>query len=134
MAKRVPLYWYEQIRALERLFYDERDRRIAEVAAANDRRMAEVADERAKALQIKQAGDDKALVLAREIQSYRDERDNRLREQIESERVEFITRTEFKPVADFVTAQQGGGKVWAWVAGAAFAGATLALSAAAIFT
>jgi hypothetical protein len=120
--KFVPLYWYEKVRALEDKFHNERDRRYTEVSA-----------ERAKALQIKEAGDAKALELAREIQDYKDEKANQLRTQIEAERGSYATKDEIKPLTAFVLTQQGGGKVWIWVSGAAFAGATLALSAAAVF-
>jgi hypothetical protein len=74
-----------------------------------------------RALSIKEVGDAKALDLAREIQAYKDERDNRLREQINTERGLYVARTEFKPVAEFVTAQQGGSKVWNYVIGIALA-------------
>jgi hypothetical protein len=51
-----------------------------------DRRYAEVATEKEKALRIKDAGDEKALNLARDIQVYKDEKANELRSQIERER------------------------------------------------
>ncbi len=51
-----------------------------------DRRYSEVNIEREKALKIKEEADKAALGLAREIQSYKDEKANQLREQIQSER------------------------------------------------
>jgi vacuolar-type H+-ATPase subunit H len=60
-----------------------------------------------RALQIKEAGDAKALDLAREIQVYKDEKANQLREQINSERGLYVSQIQFKPIADYITAQQG---------------------------
>ena len=54
--------------------------------AERDRRYSEVNIEREKALKIKEEADKAALGLAREIQSYKDEKANQLREQIASER------------------------------------------------
>ena len=101
---------FQALRKADRRFDQERDRRYAEVALA-----------RAEALRIKEAGDAKALVLAAEIQSYRDEQDNKLREQINSERGLYSTKEEMrasedkfaaliKPLADYVTAQMGQAK------------------------
>ncbi len=64
-----------------------------------------IADERA--LRIKDAADDQALGLAREAQTYRDERANNLREQINLERGAYATKEELKPVVDFMAKQQG---------------------------
>jgi hypothetical protein len=88
-------------------FYEERDRRINEVNI-----------EREKALKIKETADLAALGLAREIQTYKDEKANELRSQIERERGNYTTRgelaslsdkfeTQLKPIADYVTSQQG---------------------------
>ncbi len=100
---------------------------------ADDRRYTEVAEERAKALKIKELADDKALNLARElqdaktenerqVQAYKDAKANELREQIASERGLYITREEhdvqlkalseritagLTPLRDFMTAQIG---------------------------
>lgn len=60
-----------------------------------------------RALQIKETGDAKALDLAREIQVYKDEKANQLREQINSERGLYVTQIQFKPISDYITAQQG---------------------------
>src|SRR5678815_4709291 len=84
-----------------------------------DRRYAEVAVEREKALKIKETADLAALGLAREIQTYKDEKANELREQINSERGLYATKgditssvekleAQLKPLADYVTSQQGG--------------------------
>ena len=102
MSKGVALREHlEALRKADHRFDRERDRRYTEVGLA-----------RAEALKIKEAGDAKALDLAREIQAYKDERDNRLREQINQERGLYVSRTEFKPIADFMSSQQGGSKVW----------------------
>lgn len=71
-----------------------------------------------RALSIKETADLAALELARDHQRYRDEQANRLREQIESERGNYVTRAalegavekfdaELKPVLTFMAAQQG---------------------------
>jgi hypothetical protein len=88
-------------------FYEERDRRYSEVNI-----------EREKALKIKETADLAALGLAREIQTYKDEKANELRSQIESERGSYVTKSELigavekieasiKPLSNFVTAFQG---------------------------
>ncbi len=88
------------------------------VDAERDRRYAEVATEREKALKIKETADLAALGLAREIQTYKDEKANELRSQIERERREYPTRSELvaavekieavmHPLADYVTEQRG---------------------------
>lgn len=83
-----------------------------------DRRYAEVATEREKALKIKETADLAALGLAREIQTYKDEKANELREQIGSERGNYATKDDLraaiekveetmKPIATYVTTAQG---------------------------
>ena len=107
--------YFEALRAadlrahlLEEKFQTERDRRYAEVAL-----------EREKALKIKEEADKAALGLAREIQQYKDEKANELRSQIERERGSYTTQGDLrgavdkieatiKPLAEYVTAQQGG--------------------------
>jgi hypothetical protein len=97
----------EALREAEARFQDERDRRYKEIA-----------EERAKALQIKEQADRDALGLAREIQTYKDEKANELREQISAERGNYATKGDLsaaidkieaiiKPLADFVASQQG---------------------------
>jgi hypothetical protein len=86
--------------------------------AERDRRMAEVATEREKALKIKETADLAALGLAREIQTYKDEKANKLREQINSERGLYVSKTELtgavekieamiKPLMDYSAAGLG---------------------------
>lgn len=98
------------LRAADKEFHDERDRRYAEVAL-----------EREKALKIKEEADKIALQLAREIQVYKDEKANELRSQIERERGSYATHPELisaidkveaviKPLLAFVTSQQGRSK------------------------
>ncbi len=116
---------------------DERDRYLREAdhrfSEERDRRYQEVALEREKALKIKETADLAALDLAREIQTYKDEKANELREQISSERGFYLSREEYnaahlslidkvdsgqkalseklesslKPLTDFMLAQQG---------------------------
>jgi vacuolar-type H+-ATPase subunit H len=70
-------------------FYEERDRRINEVNI-----------EREKALKIKETADLAALGLAREIQTYKDEKANELREQISSERGHYASKEDVKSLDD----------------------------------
>lgn len=63
-----------------------------EFQAERDRRYSEVNVEREKALKIKEEADKAALGLAREIQTYKDEKANQLREQITSERGSFASK------------------------------------------
>ena len=84
-----------------------------------DRRLMEVNAEREKALKIKETADLAALELAREIQTYKDEKANELRSQIERERGGYATKDDLhnsirevqatiKPVIEFVSQYQGG--------------------------
>lgn len=88
--------------------------------AERDRRYAEVALEREKALKIKEEADKAALGLAREIQTYKDEKANELREQINSERGLYASKndlsamadkvdTQLKPINDFIATTRGQG-------------------------
>lgn len=98
----------DQLRRSDETLAEERDRRYAEVAA-----------EREKALKIKETADLAALELAREIQTYKDEKANNLRTQIEGERGNYATKDDLstgiremmaviKPLAEYVSGQQGG--------------------------
>lgn len=87
---------YEALRAADK-----------ELAAERDRRYKEVAAEREKALQIKEEADKEALRLAREIQVYKDEKANNLREQIGNERVDMATKDDVKPLTAYVASQMG---------------------------
>lgn len=84
----------------------------AEVRKVHDRRYSEVQTERQRALAYKESADALALELARTHQSYLDVKANQLREQINSERGLYATKDEIAPLAAFVSAQQGGSKVW----------------------
>jgi hypothetical protein len=88
-------------------FNDERDRRYSEVNT-----------EREKALKIKEEADKAALGLAREIQSYKDEKANQLREQISGERGTYASKDDLSaatreigaiiaPLTAFVSSQRG---------------------------
>ena len=109
----VPLYAHLQ--ALQ----EERDKFMAE----RDRRYAEVSVEREKALKIKEVADLAALQLAREIPTYKDEKANELRSQIERERGNYASRSDLKaleskieatvkPLAEFVARSRGGTDKW----------------------
>lgn len=78
----------------------ERDRRYKEVSEERDRRYSEVFLEREKAQKIKETADLAALKLAREIQTYKDEKANDLRSQIERERGEYVTRSDQASMVD----------------------------------
>ena len=99
---------HEAIRRAQESFMEERDRRYTEVGV-----------EREKALKIKETADLAALGLAREIQTYKDEKANELREQINSERGLYATKDDLvaavsklevtiKPFGEYTIAQQGG--------------------------
>lgn len=120
---------YDERRAADLRFAEERDRRYAEVAAA-----------RAEALKIKDEADRKALDLAREYQTYKDERDNRLREQITSERGMYATHNDLNgavekieatlaPILTYIASQQGKGAGlsagWVYLVGAVSLAATV---------
>jgi hypothetical protein len=83
-----------------------------------DRRYAEVNVEKEKALKIKETADLAALQLAREIQTYKDEKANELREQISSERGLYVTKNDLAsaiarleaviaPLTDYMARNQG---------------------------
>jgi Flp pilus assembly protein TadB len=91
-----------------------------------DKRYAEVNIEREKALAILKEADNKALELAREIQIYKDEKANELREQINSERGLYVTHAELKPLMEFVLSQQGSSSTSTKLIGYMFAAAGLA--------
>ncbi len=89
-----------------------------ELQLERDRRYTEVNIEKEKALKIKEQGDRDALQLAREIQTYKDEKANELREQINRERVLYATKDDVAaavgkieatigPVVSYVSSQQG---------------------------
>lgn len=97
----------EALRQAEEKFQDERDRRYLEVDI-----------EKEKALKIKETADLAALGLAREIQTYKDEKANELREQINSERGLYASKDDLtaavsklevtiKPLLDYVAVSQG---------------------------
>jgi vacuolar-type H+-ATPase subunit H len=105
-----------------------------------DRRYAEVKNAEEKALKVKEDADNKALGLAREIQTYKDEKANQLREQISAERGHYATQDQLKaatdrieamltPIQTFVSQQTGGSRgmrdMWGWIVAAVLAGAAL---------
>lgn len=84
----------EALRRAQDGFQQERDRRYLEVQA-----------EREKALRIKEEADRVALMLAREIQTYKDTKANELREQISSERGLYATKNDLMALAEKLEAQ-----------------------------
>lgn len=98
---------YEALRQSDREFAAERDRRYTEVNI-----------EREKALKIKETADLAALSLAREIQTYKDEKANELREQINHERNLYASKDDLlnvvekleatiKPAMEFIAREAG---------------------------
>lgn len=90
------------------------------LSTERDRRYAEISAEREKALKIKEKADDDALELARQIQTYKDEKANNLRAQIEGERGDYARVSDLKsavekfelaikPLSDYVAADRGHG-------------------------
>jgi hypothetical protein len=119
------------IRDYEERFQIERDRRYSEVNI-----------EREKALKIKETADLAALSLAREIQDYKDEKANNLREQITGERGQYATKDDLialgkeftatlEPIKAYVTSQQGrhGGFEAGWGYLVAVSGVFIAIAA-----
>ncbi len=105
---------FAALRYGDEMLQAERDKFNAE----RDRRYSEVNTEREKALKIKEEADKAALGLAREIQSYKDEKANELRSQIESERGSYSTKDDLAaavrelnvvigPLTAFVSTQRG---------------------------
>jgi hypothetical protein len=64
-----------------------------------------------RALEIKQKADEKALDLARDQQTYKDEKANELREQIASERGLYATKEDLVALEDKITAKQDAAKI-----------------------
>ena len=92
---------YAEVQIWREKFYEERDRRYAEVSV-----------EREKALKIKEVADLRALDLKSEIDKYKEEKANNLREQIGSERGLYATKEELVPINEFVSRSRGGSAVW----------------------
>lgn len=121
MPETVPLREHlEALRAADIRFNEERDRRYAEVNI-----------EREKALKIKETADLAALGLAREIQNYKDEKANELREQISSERGLYATNKDIDPIKSYVAAQTGRGlgmnALFGWAMALLMAGIAIAV-------
>lgn len=113
---------FEALREADSRFYAERDRRYSEVSV-----------EREKALKIKETSELRALSLAREIQDYKDEKANNLRDQITSERGSYITKPELDsslreikasidPLKTWITNSTGRNygreQIWGYIVGA----------------
>ena len=119
----------EALRVAEEKFQQERDRRYQEVK-----------DAEGKALMVKDQADRDALSLARQIQTYKDEKANELREQINSERGLYASKQDLmaavekievkmSPLLAYVANQQGSGRgmreLWGWFVAAVTVGAFL---------
>ena len=123
MPETVPLQEHlAALRAADEKFQNERDRRYTEVNI-----------EREKALKIKETADLAALQLAREIQSYKDEKANELREQINSERGLYVTNRDIEPIKAFVSSQTGRGVGMSALAGWGISLLMAAIAASALF-
>ena len=128
------MQWRDREQQWRDKFDTERDRRYAENDLEREKAL-KIKDEGDKAARaIKDESDKEAMRLAREIQVYKDEKANELREQISSERGLYATKEDLgntaakfeavmQPVIEYVARNQGRGSgfasVWAWVVGAA---------------
>lgn len=119
-----------------KVLVDERWRADKQLGEERDRRYAEVKNAEEKALKVKEEADRAALGLAREIQTYKDEKANELREQISRERGSYATQAEMraaiekmeavmKPALDAVSRGNGMNQMWGWIVGAASLAALL---------
>lgn len=130
----VPLLYH--LEALER----ERELRYQQRYEAQQKAVTDAFAASKEALAIKDAADRRALELAREIQTYKDEKANNLREQISSERGVLATKEDLKsavekidatygPALSYISSQQGRSsgldKGWAILLGAAALVATI---------
>jgi coenzyme F420-reducing hydrogenase alpha subunit len=108
----------DTVRSADATLGAERDRRYREVSGERDQRYSEVKAAEEKALKVKETADLKALELASQIQTYKDEKANNLREQISSERGLYATREDLasalreinatiKPIAEYVASDRG---------------------------
>jgi hypothetical protein len=120
------------LREADERYYHERDRRYSEVNI-----------EREKALKIKETADLAALQLARDIQIYKDEKANELREQINRERGLYATkedlqsatrelRAELTPVISYVAGAQGQARGISLTAGSLIAIVTVVAAVAGV--
>lgn len=124
----------EALRVADDKFREERDRRYAEVNV-----------EKEKALKIKETADLAALQLAREIQTYKDEKANELREQISSERGLYASQQDLsnvaekleamiKPLVAYVNSNQGRGAGASAILSYAIAAAGIVVAIVALVT
>jgi hypothetical protein len=123
---------FAALREADERYYHERDRRYSEVNI-----------EREKALKIKETADLAALQLARDIQIYKDEKANELREQINRERGLYATkedlqsatrelRAELTPVVSYVSGAQGQARGISLTAGSLIAIVTVVAAVAGV--
>jgi len=79
----------EALRTAEKEFWNERDRRYAEVKAAEE-----------KAIYVKEQADLRAMELERQVRSYKDEAANELRSQIDRERGLYVQHKDLNAAMD----------------------------------
>ncbi len=92
--------------------------------------LTRVADKEALSIALTAAKE--ALGLAREIQAYKDERANNLREQITAERGIYATKDQLAPVTTYIAGQQGQSKGIGLIAGAAVVAFGIGVGAAGV--
>jgi hypothetical protein len=97
-------YHSDAMRNLERLWREDQVKLTEKFEQERDRRLGEVAVEREKALKIKETADLAALSLAREIQDYKDEKANGLRDQLLQERGSYATKADVQSAVREVSA------------------------------
>ena len=108
----------EALRKADRELSDVKINHLAEVIALNDRRYTNENELRAMALKIKETADANALELASEAQTYKESRNDAMREQSLKETGVYATRDDLasairdirkvlQPVVDYVSSAQG---------------------------
>lgn len=108
----------ETIRAIEGRLQEEKISHLAEVISLNDKRYTEGNELRAMALKIKETADANALELASEAQTYKEARNDAMREQSFKDNGIYATRDDLanvvkelrntlQPLSDYITAQKG---------------------------
>jgi hypothetical protein len=96
--------------------------------AERDRRYSEVAAAQSSALKIAETAAREALVLARDIQTYKDQVHNGLLMQLKDERQTYASKAELRPIESYVASLQGrSGGLEKWV-GWLFAAAMAAIA------
>jgi hypothetical protein len=100
----------EAMRRADERWQAEHDLRLTQLRQADQRALEIKSEGEKESKRIKEAADDKALTLAREIQTYKDEKANELREQINRERGLYATKEELIPIMQYIAGQTGVGQ------------------------